>query len=317
MNKTDQQDERKKILVIGSSNTDMVVTAARLPAAGQTVLGDSFFMNAGGKGANQAVAAARLGAAVSMVCRIGNDVFGQKAADSLAKEGIDTRYVFTDDQLPSGVALITVDAKGENQIVVAPGANGNLLPPDLQNIEAAVLAADVILMQLEIPLQTVVYAADMAFRMGKRIILNPAPALPIPAELLRRISVITPNESEASLISGVPVTDGESARAAAKKIAALGVQDVIITRGSHGALVFSKDGFAEVPAPPVEVADTTAAGDVFNGALAVALAEGNDLVDSTRRAVAAAALSVTRKGAQSSAPYLPEVADMMKKYPNL
>ncbi|MBS1604668.1 MAG: ribokinase [Bacteroidetes bacterium] len=309
-----EQDTRKKILVIGSSNTDMVVTADKLPSAGQTLLGNGFFMNAGGKGANQAVAAARLGAAVSMVFRIGNDVFGQKAVETLAKEGIDTRHVFTDDQLPSGVALITVDARGENQIVVAPGANGNLLPADLQQIEQTILSADVILMQLEIPMQTVVAAADMAYRMGKQIILNPAPALPIPADLLRRISVLTPNESEASLISGVSITDGESARAAAKKIAASGVPHVIVTRGSQGALILSNNRFEEVAAPSVDVVDTTAAGDVFNGALAVALAEGSDLLASARWGVAAAALSVTRKGAQSSAPYRQEIVGRMKKF---
>lgn len=303
MNKTIERDERKKILVIGSSNTDMVVTTGRLPAAGETLLGKSFFMNGGGKGANQAVAAARLGASVSMICKVGNDVFGQKAIDLLKTDGIDTRYVLKDAELPSGVALITVDEKGENHIIVAPGANAGLLPKDLTDVSQAIEASDIILMQLEIPLETVAYVADLAFRMGKRIILNPAPALSMPGALLRRISLITPNESEASLISGVKITDMDSACAAAVEIAAVGVSDVIITRGGEGALILSKGRFEEIPAPVVEAVDTTAAGDVFNGALAVALAEGNSLLDAARFGVEAAALSVTRRGAQSSAPY--------------
>ncbi len=310
MNKTMETHERKNILVIGSSNTDMVVTVDRLPAPGETLLGkrNSFFSAGGGKGANQAVAAARLGASVSLVCKTGNDVFGQQARSSFEKEGIDTRHVFTDPALPSGVALITVDMQGENSIVVAPGANDSLLPADLAAVPGLIRESDIILMQLEIPLESVAYVADMAFRKNKRVILNPAPAQSLPADLLRHISLITPNEKEASLISGVKITDGDTARTAARMIAQMGAADVIITRGKEGALIFSQGRFIEIPALKVKAVDTTAAGDVFNGALAVALAEGHSLVDAARFGAAAAALSVTRKGAQSSAPYRREIS---------
>lgn len=314
MNKTIERDERRRILVVGSSNTDMVVTVDRLPAAGETLLGkgNSFFSAGGGKGANQAVAAARLGASVSLVCKIGNDIFGQQARSSFEKEGIDTRHVFADPALPSGVALITVDAQGENCIVVAPGANANLLTADLAALPGLIAESDIILMQLEIPLETVEYVADLAYRMGKRVILNPAPAHSLPGDLLRHISLITPNEQEASLISGVKITDEDTARAAARAIAAMGTADVIITRGRKGALIFSQGRFIGIPALTVTAVDTTAAGDVFNGALAVALAEGHSLADAARFGAGAAALSVTRKGAQSSAPYRQEVLDLIK-----
>lgn len=311
MKNTGSRDERNRILVIGSSNTDMVVTTDHLPAPGETLLGNSFFMSGGGKGANQAVAAARLGASVSLICKVGDDVFGRQAMNLFAKEGIDISQVLTDPVHPSGVALITVDARGENCIAVAPGANACLLPGDLTEAGRPIAECDIVLMQLEIPLETVAYLSELAFRMGKRVILNPAPACPLSGEILRYISLITPNETEAALISGVSITDGESAREAARKIAGMGIPEVIITRGGKGVLILSGGCFVDIPAFPVEVLDTTAAGDVFNGALALAVAGGLGLSDAARFGAAAAALSVTRKGAQTSAPYLHELDELL------
>ncbi|MDR1003617.1 MAG: ribokinase [Prevotellaceae bacterium] len=302
-----KQQQLSRILVVGSSNTDMVIKATHLPQAGETVLGGTFFMNPGGKGANQAVAAARLGGDVALVCKTGSDIFGHQSQRLFEEEGIRTSFVISDNRYPSGVALITVDEQGENCIVVASGANAQLLPADLQQRSEAIADADYILMQLEIPMETVCFVADAAFRQGKRVILNPAPAQQLPAELLRCLSVLTPNETEAEMISGVEIHDEASATEAARAIASLGVRHVIITLGSKGALIYS-DGASELlPAYSVTAVDTTAAGDVFNGALAVALSEGQSISDAVRFACKAAAISVTRVGAQASIPYRNEV----------
>ena len=283
------QISRRQILVVGSCNTDMVIKAAHLPRPGETILGGTFFMNPGGKGANQAVAIARLGGSVTFICKTGSDIFGHQSQQLFEEEGINTSYVFSDSGNPSGVALITVDEKAENCIVVASGANANLLPSDLAKAEEAIELADLILMQ------------------GKKVILNPAPAHPLPADLLHHLYLITPNETEAEMITGVKITDDISAVEAARVLSGMGVQHVIITLGSKGALICS-DGEAEiVPALKVEAVDTTAAGDVFNGALTVALSEGRNLKESVRFACKASAISVTRVGAQSSAPYRNEV----------
>ena len=287
------QTSRRQILVVGSSNTDMVIKAAHLPRPGETILGGTFFMNPGGKGANQAVAIARLGGSVTFICKTGSDIFGHQSQQLFEEEGINTSYVFSDSGNPSGVALITVNEKAENCIVVASGANANLLPSDLAKAEEAIELADLILMQLEVPMETVCFVADIAWQKGKKVILNPAPAHPLPADLLHHLYLITPNE-----ISAVE---------AARILSRMGVQHVIITLGSKGALICS-DGEAEiVPALKVEAVDTTAAGDVFNGALTVALSEGRNLKESVRFACKASAISVTRVGAQSSAPYRNEV----------
>ena len=294
------QTSRRQILVVGSSNTDMVIKAAHLPRPGETILGGTFFMNPGGKGANQAVAIARLGGSVTFI-------FGHQSQQLFEEEGINTSYVFSDSGNPSGVALITVDEKAENCIVVASGANANLLPSDLAKAEEAIELADLILMQLEVPMETVCFVADIAWQKGKKVILNPAPAHPLPADLLHHLYLITPNETEAEMITGVKITDEISAVEAARILSRMGVQHVIITLGSKGALICS-DGEAEiVPALKVEAVDTTAAGDVFNGALTVALSEGRNLKESVRFACKASAISVTRVGAQSSAPYRNEV----------
>lgn len=295
------------ILVVGSSNTDMVVQSDHLPRPGETVLGGTFFMNPGGKGANQAVAAARLGGDVTFVCKVGNDIFGQQASRLFEDEGIDTSFVFTDPVNPSGVALISVDSNAENCISVASGANANLLPSDLKQLDKAMDKADLVLMQLEIPLVTVEHVADVASRKGKRVILNPAPACKLTDELLGKLFLITPNETEAEMISGIKVTDELSAKEAARVIKAKGVENVIVTLGSKGALLYTGSIVEIIPAERVEAIDTTAAGDVFNGALVVALSEGYSLRDASRFASKASAISVTRAGAQSSAPYRYEI----------
>ena len=301
------QTSRRQILVVGSSNTDMVIKAAHLPRPAETILGGTFFMNPGGKGANQAVAIARLGGSVTFICKTGSDIFGHQSQQLFEEEGINTSYVFSDSGNPSGVALITVDEKAENCIVVASGANANLLPSDLAKAEEAIEQADLILMQLEVPMETVCFVADIAWQKGKKVILNPAPAHPLPADLLRHLYLITPNETEAEMITGVKITDESSAGEAARLLSEMGVQHVIITLGSKGALIYSGGKAEMVPALKVEAVDTTAAGDVFNGALTVALSEGRSLKEAARFACKASAISVTRVGAQSSAPYRNEV----------
>ena len=296
-----------KILVIGSSNTDMVICTGHLPLPGETVIGGTFFMNPGGKGANQAVTVARLGGRVSFICKTGSDIFGHQANQLFNEEGIDTSYVFSDTKNPSGVALITVDTDAENCIVVAPGANAHLTPNDLKRSAEAVEAADIILLQLEIPMQTVEAAAAMAYRLGKKVVLNPAPASKLSAGLLETLYAITPNETEAEAISGIRITDERTAEEAARKIASMGVCNVIITLGAKGALVFDGKHCEVVPAYKIQAVDTTAAGDVFNGALVVALSEGRTLPEAVRFACKASAISVTRVGAQNSVPYRTEV----------
>ena len=301
------QTSRRQILVVGSSNTDMVIKAAHLPRPGETILGGTFFMNPGGKGANQAVAIARLGGPVTFICKTGSDIFGHQSQQLFEEEGINTSYVFSDSGNPSGVALITVDEKAENCIVVASGANANLLPSDLEKAEEAIERADLVLMQLEVPMETVCFVADIAWQKGKKVILNPAPAHPLPADLLRHLYLITPNETEAEMITGVKITDESSAGEAARALSGMGVQHVIITLGSKGALIYSNGKAEMVTALKVEAVDTTAAGDVFNCALTVALSEGRSLKEAARFACKASAISVTRVGAQSSAPYRNEV----------
>jgi len=298
---------RPYILVIGSSNTDMVVKADRLPLPGETVLGGKFIMAAGGKGANQAVAAARLGADVVFIVKVGDDLFGKRAIENFKADGIVIDFVITDPVNPSGVALITVDDKAENCIVVASGANAALKPADLHSATEVIKNASLILMQLEIPLETVRYVADLAVKDGVKLILNPAPACPLDDDLLSHVSIITPNQKETEMLTGIKIINRESAESAAKLLAGKGIETVIITMGSQGALLLTNGEYEWVPAPTVKATDTTAAGDVFNGALAVALSEGKSVKEAVAFACSAAALSVTKMGAQSSAPIRSEV----------
>ena len=295
------------IVVIGSSNTDMVIKADHLPLPGETVLGGTFLLNPGGKGANQAVAAARLDGRVCFITKTGHDAFGKENIALFQQEGIDTGHALVDEQLPSGVALITVDKKGENCIVVASGANASLLPADLLPAREKIVSASVLVLQLEIPLETVEYAAALAAKAGVKVILNPAPACALPDSLLQHISIITPNETEAELLTGIAIHDIASAEQAAKLLQQKGVATVLITLGDKGALLVTADKVTHIPSFKVQAVDTTAAGDVFNGALAVAVAQNIPLPDAVLFATKAAAISVTRMGAQSSAPYLKEV----------
>ena len=303
------------IVVIGSSNTAMVVKTSHLPVGGETVLGGDFFMNAGGKGANQAVAAARYGNRVVFVAKTGDDLFGRQTRESLKQDSIVTDYIFTDKEHPSGVALITVNSEAENCIVVASGANAHLTPADIDKAADEILKASVVLMQLETPIETVAYAAKMASEAGVRVILNPAPAPaePLSEELMKSLFLITPNESEASRISGIKVKDMESAQRAAKAIYDMGPKNVIVTLGSNGSLVYDGAMFMRVEAMKVEAVDTTAAGDTYNGVLASVIAEGRSVIDAAREASIAAAISVTRMGAQPAAPTRDEVMQFKRK----
>ena len=296
-----------RISVVGSSNTDMVIKTSKLPAPGETILGGEFFINAGGKGANQAVAAARLGGKVSIIAKTGEDLFGKQARQLFESENINTDFLVTDPSHPSGVALITVDEKGENCIVVAPGSNSYLNLRDIDLAREVIIQSEIVLMQLEIPVETVVHVANIAYKAGNKVILNPAPAAKIPDDLFPKLYLITPNETEAGLISGIPVKDIESATLAARNLCERGVKVVIITLGSKGALLFNGKDAKLIPSPKVKAVDTTAAGDVFNGAIAVAISEGLELEKAVEFACKAAAISVTRMGAQSSTPYRKEI----------
>jgi ribokinase len=296
-----------RIIVIGSSNTDMVIKSKKLPVPGETILGGIFLMNPGGKGANQAVAAARLGGNVTFVTKTGNDMFGSEAMQLFEKEGIDASFIIKDVNNPSGVALINVDEFGENCIVVAPGSNGTLDAYDINDEVFETNKGDIFLMQLEIPVGTVEFVAEKAAGKGNRVILNPAPARRLSDDLLGCLYLITPNETEAELLTGIKVNDHSSAEKAALMLQAKGVKNVVITLGGSGAYVKAGTISKIVPVIPVKAVDTTAAGDVFNGALSVAISEGKNLEEAVIFANKAASISVTRMGAQASAPFRKEV----------
>ncbi|MCE5251998.1 ribokinase [bacterium] len=303
----------KSIVVIGSSNTDMIIKVARIPKPGETVIGGVFSTAPGGKGANQAVSAARAGGKVVFIARVGEDMFGEQALNGFINDGIDVSHIAKDPSAPSGVALIFVDEKGENSIAVASGANARVSPSDMDAAREALVSAGNVLMQLEIPLETVEIAAKTACVNGVRVILNPAPAQPLGDDLLKNVSILTPNETEAELLTGIRVENERDAAKAADKLLDKGVGTVLITLGARGVFAAAPDFRGIIPAFRVQQAvDTTAAGDVFNGVLAVSLAEGKCLVDAVRFSNAAAALSVTRLGAQTSAPYRSEIEEFLK-----
>ncbi len=300
----------KKIIVIGSSNTDMVIRSQKMPRPGETVLGGDFMMNQGGKGANQAVAVAKLGGNTMFIGKIGNDIFGKQTVEMLGKLGIDTTHVTISDR-PSGVALINVDASGENSIAVASGANADLTPADIDAAENDIANAALIIMQLESPLETVEYAAKVAKKHGVTVILNPAPApaQPLSASLLENVDIIIPNKTEAEIISGIEISDEESEQRAINAIHAMGIKTVIFTLGSKGALL-CEDGTSQlIPTFKVKAIDTTAAGDTFCGAFCVAISEGRPIRDAILFANRAGSISVTRMGAQQSIPTRDEIPE--------
>lgn len=305
------RSHQSSVVVVGSSNTDMILRVSRIPGPGETLLGGEFSTAAGGKGANQAVAARRAGGRVAFVARLGRDSLGDEALARFRGEGIDVSAVVRDAAAPSGVALIFVGSDGENSIGVAGGANQRLAPRDVAAAAGLFSRARVVLLQLETPLAAVSAAARMARRAGALVILNPAPARKLPSALLRAVSLLTPNEHEASLLTGVRVSGPASAAKAAKVLLARGVGTVIVTLGAAGALVACAGRSELVPGFRVKAVDTTAAGDVFNGALAVRLAEGAPLRDAVCFAHAAAAISVTRPGAQPSIPARREIERML------
>ena len=298
-----------RIVVVGSSNTDMVVKTAKIPTAGETVLGENLIVAAGGKGANQAVAVARLGADVTLVARVGKDPFGRQSIEAFRKEDIQTDWVICDETNPSGVALITVDDKGENAITVAPGANRRLTESDVDRARDQIQQADALLLQLEIPLSTVVHAAGLASQAGVPVVLNPAPAAELDEKLLRNITVLTPNLGEAERLTGLRINDNDSAYTAASELRRKGASSVVITLGARGSLLVRADKAEHIPAREVKALDTTAAGDAFNGALAFALATGQSLEKAVRSANLAGAFSVTRLGAQPSLPTREQLID--------
>ncbi|MGM9792268.1 MAG: ribokinase [Candidatus Cryptobacteroides sp.] len=291
-----------KVVVIGSSNTDMTIKADRLPKPGETILGGVFVMGPGGKGANQAVAARRLGADVTFICKVGNDIFGDNAIEGYRKEGIDTSRILRSDKA-SGTALILVDAKAENCISVAPGANGDLSPEDIDSVADVIRSAGYLILQLEIPVESVLRAARIAHEAGVCVILNPAPACPLPKELFGYVSLITPNQTESALLTGVE----DDLNAAVDKLMEMGVKDVVVTLGSKGSMVISGGERTFVPSLKVDAVDTTAAGDTFCGALCVALSEGSSLVQAAGFATRASALTVQKMGAQDSIPYRSDI----------
>jgi ribokinase len=300
-----------RIVVVGSSNTDMVVKTERIPAPGETVLGEGFVMVPGGKGANQAVAAARLGAEATFVARLGADVFGDQSAASISAAGVDTTWLARDPSHPTGVALIFVDAIGQNSIVVAPGANMAVSRDDVDRARPALERANVLVLQCEIPIETVGHAIELGKELGKTVVLNPAPARPLPEGLLLGLDVVTPNEVEACTILGHAWDESFDPAQAARELLGLGASAAIITLGARGAVVAAAGQVRRVPPRAVRAVDTTAAGDCFTGALACALGEGASLDTAVDFATAAAAISVTRMGAMPSLPSRREVEALL------
>ena len=299
-----------KLTVVGSSNTDMVIKTPRFPMPGETIIGGEFFMFPGGKGGNQAVAAARMGGEVGFICSLGDDVFGENALKNYRDEGIDTQGIIVHPKTSSGVALITVNEQGENEIVVASGSNNLLSADDIRSSAKQIEQTSLVLTQLETPIEVVSYLAHYCREHSLPLIINPAPAQPLANDILENLYLITPNETETQILTGIAVSDDRSAANASLALMEKGVQNIIITMGKQGAFFMNaNESFTTVP-PEVKAVDTTAAGDVFNGALAVCLAESMPWNKSIDLACKAAAISVTKMGAQTSAPYRHELIKM-------
>ena len=296
------------IFVIGSINTDMVAMTEVLPSPGETVMGREFMMTAGGKGANQAVAAARMGGDVTMIGRLGNDVFAEQSIKRLKSENINCEFITKDTEKSSGVALISVDQNGENHIVVAPGANETLTKERLGSVLSQIPDNAIVMMQLEIPLESIVSVIEFCKKSDKKIILDPAPAKNLTPEFTKSLYMITPNETEATAMTGVKIKDLRDVKKAAIKLLGSGSQYVLITMGANGVYLASQnDEFEYIPSPKVTTIDSTAAGDCFNGTLAVSLSQGLSVFEAAKKACRAASISVTRKGAQDSMPFINEL----------
>lgn len=294
-----------KITVIGSSNMDLTVRTPHIPAKGETIFGGDVVMSFGGKGANQAVAAKRLGGDVTFISKVGTDANGTMMVQHFAEEGICTDTVIQDPTVQSGSAWICVGDDGDNAIIVMPGANGAVTVDDLKPFEKEIIEAEYLLMQLEVPMEVVEYAASLAHANGVKVILNPAPAAPLSDSLLANLYALTPNETECRILCGVQASDDDGRNAAT--LYGKGVQNVIVTLGDKGSMLYNADGMVTVPAQKVDAVDTVAAGDTYNGALCVALSKGKSFVEAMEFATAASAIAVTRVGAQSSIPFADEL----------
>jgi len=302
---------QSRIAVVGSLNMDLIARVPHLPRPGETVIARDFHTAPGGKGANQAVAAAKLGASVAMIGRVGGDTYGNVLLNNLRQAGVEVEHVIVDPEAVTGMALITLDDAGQNTITVVSGANMRLSTEDIDAAEGIIRSSQVLLLQLESPLPVVRHAVASAWRHGITVVLNPAPARPLPQEILERADYLIPNESEASLLSGVEVTDLSTAQAAARKLHQQGAKSVVLTLGEKGAFLADGKVEAHIPGFRVEVVDTTAAGDAFVAAFAVALASGQELKEAVRFANGAGALTVTKLGAQPSLPTYQEVATLL------
>lgn len=304
----------QNIAVVGSLNMDLVAYTTRLPQVGETLLGVDFQTFPGGKGANQSVAAARLGGQVTMIGKVGRDDFGKALTENLRSNGVNTDHILVDEEHPTGTAVITVDAEGRNTIVVIAGSNYQLSPHDVEQYREVIAAAAVLLLQLETPLDTVLRAAELAHEHGVRVLLNPAPAQPLPDALYALVDVLIPNESEAALLAGSPVENAEQVAQAAAILRQKGAKNVLMTLGKQGAAWLDASGSRSIPAFPVRAVDSTAAGDAFIGGLSCALAQQLSVEEALRWGNAAGALAVTRKGAQSSLPSREELENFLAQH---
>jgi ribokinase len=305
--------KRNSVLVIGSANLDMVVATERFPKSGETMFANKFQMFPGGKGANQAVCCSKLGGEVHFLGKIGNDIFGERLRKSMESDGVDLRYLLTDIEESTGLAFITVDDSGQNQIIVISGSNKNLSPSDIEESKRLFELTNLTLLQLEVPLETVIRAAELARQHGHIVILNPAPARNLPGQLLKLVDYLTPNETEAEILTGISVNDKDSATRAAKELIREGVSTVIITLGDKGSILVTPGKTEIFPAMNVIAVDTTAAGDAFNGALAYSIAAAGKVEDAVRFATNVAAFSVTRIGAQPSMPTQKELKEFLSR----
>jgi len=302
------------ITVVGSINMDLTTYTSRIPSVGETILGTGFKMNPGGKGANQAVAAAKLGATVNMIGKVGEDYFSKPLLNNLEKNSVNTQYIKSESQISTSIASILVDASGNNCIVVSPGANMSLAPGDIQELSSVITSANVVLMQLEIPLETIIKTVEIAHKNHVLSVLNPAPAQKLPEEVLSKLDIIIPNETEIRILTGKPASTVEEIKTAAKDLLDTGVKIVVVTMGERGALLLSKDNSIFEPAFQVNVVDTVAAGDAFIGGFTYAVSLNKSYDEALRWGNAAGALATTRYGSQLSLPDLRSVQELLNQY---